>query len=90
MSSRVSISRIFSLQTITNIELPELTELRERYIYNITPWSQMARKGLRLFYGGDESDNSDDDLSIDDKTAEGAYGLLKAATRQGKLSHTCS
>lgn len=73
---------VFKIQTISNIELSELTELRERYIYNITPWTQVARKGLRLFYSDDETDDSDEDPN-DDRTSEGAYGFLKAATKQG-------
>ena len=80
---------MFFWQAITNIELSELTELRERYIYNITPWSQMARKGLRLFYGGDESDNSDDDAPMEERISEGAaYGFLKAATKHGNKNLT--
>lgn len=43
----------------------------------------MARKGLRLFYGGDESDNSDDDDTMEERISEGAYGFLKAATKHG-------
>lgn len=72
----------FHTQTITNIELSELTELRERYIYNITPWTQVARKGLRLFYSDDETDDSDEESNTD-KMAEGAYGFLKVATKHG-------
>ncbi|XP_065202161.1 uncharacterized protein LOC135832556 isoform X2 [Planococcus citri] len=73
------------IKTITSIELSELTELRERYIYNITPWTQVARKGLRLFYSDDEMDDSDEEQN-DDKVSEGAYGFLKAATKHGSQS----
>lgn len=43
----------------------------------------MARKGLRLFYGGDESDNSDVDDTVE-KPTEGAYKFLKTASKHSK------
>ena len=39
---------------------PGLAELRDKYTYNITPWTQsvssVARRGLRLFYQEDEEE----------------------------------
>ncbi|CAH1396699.1 unnamed protein product [Nezara viridula] len=32
------------------LSVPELSELRERYVYNISPWPVPAKKGLRIFY----------------------------------------
>lgn len=56
--------------------------MRERYIYNITPWTQVARNGLRLFYSDDEIDDSDEEGN-DEKGSDGAYGFLKVATKHG-------
>lgn len=59
------------------MNLPELTEMRERYLYNITPWTQVARKGLRLFYAEDEVEDTDEE---EDKVANiaTAYGFFKS------------
>lgn len=51
--------------------------MRERYLYNITPWTQVARKGLRLFYAEDEVEDTDEE---EDKVANiaTAYGFFKS------------
>lgn len=34
------------------MNIPEVADLREKYVYNISPWtvSTVARRGLKLFY----------------------------------------
>ncbi|KAK9500178.1 hypothetical protein O3M35_001488 [Rhynocoris fuscipes] len=40
------------IKAIDNINIPEVSDLREKYVYNISPWtvSTVARRGLKLFY----------------------------------------
>ncbi|KAL0277887.1 UNVERIFIED_CONTAM: hypothetical protein PYX00_005010 [Menopon gallinae] len=57
----------------------ELQELREKYLYNISPWAQSvqsaARKGIRLFYSDPEDQ---DDTEDEDKIALAtAYGVFR-------------
>uniref|UniRef100_A0A8D8Q2N4 TBC1 domain family member 30 n=1 Tax=Cacopsylla melanoneura TaxID=428564 RepID=A0A8D8Q2N4_9HEMI len=77
------------IKDITTINLPELTEMRERYLYNITPWTQVARKGLRLFYAEDEVEDTDEE---DDKVANiaTAYGFFKSRKSDSSLSRPMS
>ena len=57
----------------------ELQELREKYLYNINPWTQSvqsaAKKGIRLFYSDPEDQ---DDTEDEDKIALAtAYGVFR-------------
>ncbi|XP_073977008.1 TBC1 domain family member 30-like isoform X2 [Rhodnius prolixus] len=40
------------IKAIDNMNIPEVADLREKYVYNISPWtvSTVARRGLKLFY----------------------------------------
>ncbi|XP_065568920.1 TBC1 domain family member 30-like [Artemia franciscana] len=66
------------LKTIVEVApfpFPGLHELREKYTYSLTPWSQsvvsVAKKGLRLIY----SDDDDSDSEIKEMTVATAFGL---------------
>ncbi|PSN45914.1 hypothetical protein C0J52_24204 [Blattella germanica] len=69
---------IKTIVTIAPFPFPELPELRDKYLYNITPWthtvSTAARRGLKLFHSDDdEEDGTDED---DEKIAVAAtYGI---------------
>ena len=57
----------------------ELQELREKYLYNISPWTQSvqsaAKKGIKLFYSDPEDQ---DDTEDEDKIALAtAYGVFR-------------
>lgn len=61
---------------------PGLAELRDKYTYNITPWTQsvssVAKLGLRLFYSEDEDDeNDEDDQKIAVATAFGLSSIFR-------------
>lgn len=49
---------------------PQLSELRDKYRYNITPFTAataamgVAKRGLRLFYSDDEEDNEEEALAV--------------------------
>ncbi|XP_024083249.1 TBC1 domain family member 30-like isoform X2 [Cimex lectularius] len=57
------------IKVIDRMSTPEVTELREKYVFNISPWavSTVAKMGLKLFYpdtydqaaGGDDLRQSD-------------------------------
>ena len=52
-----------NLVEIATFPFTEVSELREKYTYNITPWSLgigVAKKGLRILYSDDEEDDDDD------------------------------
>lgn len=56
----------------------ELQELREKYLYNISPWTQSvqsaARKGIKLFYGDpDDQEDTEDEDKIALTTAYGVF-----------------
>ncbi|XP_066906794.1 TBC1 domain family member 30 isoform X1 [Halyomorpha halys] len=38
------------IKNMDTLSVPELSELRDRYVYNISPWPVPAKKGLRIFY----------------------------------------
>lgn len=71
-------------QAIVSFSLPELAELREKYLYNITPWTQsvstVAKRGLRLFYSDEDTDTEEDDEKIAIATA---YGLFRSPKKKG-------
>ena len=52
--SSVKIKNLFqTLVDISTFPFEEVEELREKYTYNIAPWSQgiaVAKKGLRILY----------------------------------------
>ncbi|KAK3861678.1 hypothetical protein Pcinc_032385, partial [Petrolisthes cinctipes] len=61
---------------------PGLADLRDKYTYNITPWTQsvssVAKRGLRLFYSDDDDDDNDeDDQTIAVATAFGLSGIFR-------------
>lgn len=85
------------LQTIVNIApfpFPELPELRDKYLYNITPWTQTvstaARRGLRLFYSDDDDDGTDeDDEKIAVAAAYGISAVFRSPRRKGTTVLDC-
>lgn len=76
------------------MQCPELPALRDKYMYNITPWTSTVssglKRGLRLFYteddSGDSGDNSDqdDDERIAVAAAFGIADLFRSPRRRGK------
>ncbi|MPD04827.1 TBC1 domain family member 30 [Portunus trituberculatus] len=61
---------------------PGLADLRDKYTYNITPWTQsvssVAKRGLRLFYSDDDDDENDEDnQTIAVATAFGLSGIFR-------------
>lgn len=85
------------LQTIVTIApfpFPELPELRDKYLYNITPWTQTvstaARRGLRLFYSDDDDDGTDeDDEKIAVAAAYGISAVFRSPRRKGTTVLDC-
>ncbi|XP_066949179.1 uncharacterized protein [Macrobrachium rosenbergii] len=73
---------------------PGLAELRDKYTYNITPWTQsvssVAKRGLRLFYSDDDDDddesddNEDDDQKIAVATAFGLSGIFRKSIESSR------
>ncbi|XP_047736915.1 uncharacterized protein LOC108679155 [Hyalella azteca] len=82
-------SLVQSIVGMAPFPLPGLTELRDRYAYNITPWSlavpsvssvssvsSAARRRLHLLYDDEEESGDDDDDSTNEKVAiAAAFGL---------------
>ncbi|XP_069958226.1 serine-rich adhesin for platelets isoform X2 [Cherax quadricarinatus] len=68
---------------IAPFPFPGLAELRDKYTYNITPWTQsvssVAKRGLRLFYSDDDDDedNDEDGQKIAVATAFGLAGIFR-------------
>lgn len=65
----------------------ELQELREKYLYNISPWSQSvqgaAKKGIKLLYGDpDDQDDTEDEDKIAFTTA---YGVFRRQGKDGRI-----
>ncbi|KAK6634767.1 hypothetical protein RUM44_000014 [Polyplax serrata] len=58
----------------------ELQDLRDKYLYNISPWSQSvqcaARRGIKLFYG--EPDDQDETEDEDKIALTTAYGVFRS------------
>lgn len=52
--------------TMAPFPFPQLTELRDRYTYNIRPLpsSSLPRHGLRLFFGDDDDNDADSDHQV--------------------------
>ncbi|KAE8736934.1 hypothetical protein FOCC_FOCC017609 [Frankliniella occidentalis] len=83
------------IKTVVAMQCPELPALRDKYMYNITPWTSTVssglRRGLRLFYteddSGDSGDNSDqdDDERIAVAAAFGIADLFRSPRRRGEL-----
>nr|XP_018913186.1 PREDICTED: uncharacterized protein LOC109041322 isoform X2 [Bemisia tabaci]XP_018913187.1 PREDICTED: uncharacterized protein LOC109041322 isoform X2 [Bemisia tabaci]XP_018913188.1 PREDICTED: uncharacterized protein LOC109041322 isoform X2 [Bemisia tabaci]XP_018913189.1 PREDICTED: uncharacterized protein LOC109041322 isoform X2 [Bemisia tabaci] len=71
------------VKAISSISLPELGELREKYMYNITPWSAVAKRGLRLFYSDEDTDTSDDDEKV---AVAAAYALFRSPKHKDQLA----
>lgn len=69
------------MQTLVEIApfpFVEVSELREKYTFNITPWSLgigVAKKGLRILYSDDEDEDEEDN------------GLAVAATFAGSVGN---
>ena len=56
-----------NLVEIAPFPFTEVSELREKYTYNITPWSLgigVAKKGLRILYSDDEDEDDDENLAV--------------------------
>ena len=56
-----------NLVEIAPFPFTEVSELREKYTYNITPWSLgigVAKKGLRILYSDDEDEDEDESLDV--------------------------
>lgn len=73
------------IKTIVEIQVSnELPDLRDKYLYNITPWTQAiqttAKKGFRLFYSDDDDMDSDNDEKMAVTTA---YGMAALRKRRG-------
>ena len=79
------ISLLCILQTVVGMApfpFPGLADLRDKYTYNITPWTQsvssVAKRGLRLFYSDDDDDDNDEDnQTIAVATAFGLSGIFR-------------
>ena len=78
--------------------LPGLNDLRDRYAYNITPWtipvpsvssvqsvSSAARRGLRLLYDEEEISSEEDDEPTNEKMAVAAAFGLSGIFRKSKF-----
>ncbi|KAK3919575.1 TBC1 domain family member 30 [Frankliniella fusca] len=84
------------IKTVVAMQCPELPALRDKYMYNITPWTSTVssglRRGLRLFYteddSGDSGDNSDqdDDERIAVAAAFGIADLFRSPRRRGSVN----
>ncbi|KAJ1532173.1 hypothetical protein ONE63_000795 [Megalurothrips usitatus] len=84
------------MKTVVAMQCPELPALRDKYMYNITPWTSTVssglRRGLRLFYNeddsGDSGDNSDqdDDERIAVAAAFGIADLFRSPRRRGEAA----
>ena len=64
----------------------EVSELREKYTYNITPWSLgigVAKKGLRILYSDDEEDDDDD---ADVAATFGVANIFKASPKTSPVN----
>ncbi|XP_076056499.1 uncharacterized protein LOC143034396 isoform X3 [Oratosquilla oratoria] len=72
-----------TIVTMAPFPFPGLSELRDKYRYNITPWtlgasvSTVARKGLRLFYADEEGEDEDDDHKLVVAAAFGVSGIFR-------------
>jgi hypothetical protein len=58
------------IKTIVNIApfpFPELPELREKYLYNITPWARTLSTTTNTLYSDDDDDDCDDSTDEDDE-----------------------
>ena len=70
-----------NLVEIATFPFTEVSELREKYTYNITPWSLgigVAKKGLRILYSDDEEDDDDD---ADVAATFGVANIFKASPK---------
>ncbi|XP_033611769.1 uncharacterized protein LOC111875612 isoform X3 [Cryptotermes secundus] len=86
---------IKTIVTIAPFPFPELPELRDKYLYNITPWTQTvstaARRGLRLFYSDDDDDGTDeDDEKIAVAAAYGISAVFRSPRRKDSLTRAPS
>ncbi|GLV44391.1 uncharacterized protein CBL_10195 [Carabus blaptoides fortunei] len=65
----------------------ELNDMRDRYLYNITPWTQSvqtaAKKGLKLFYSDDDDAESDNDEKA---AVTAAYGMSIGRKKERTMS----
>ncbi|CAG2062404.1 unnamed protein product, partial [Timema podura] len=76
-----------TIVTIAPFPFPELPDLRDKYLYNITPWTQTvstaAKRGLRLFYSDDDEETDEDDEKIAIATAYGISAVFRPPRRRG-------
>ena len=77
--------------TIAPFPFPELPDLRDKYLYNITPWthtvSTAARRGLKLFHSDDDDDEGtdEDDEKIAVAATYGISAVFRSSRRRGTL-----
>jgi len=74
---------IKTLVEIAPFPFVEVTELREKYTFNITPWSLgigVAKKGLRILYSDEEDEDEEDGLAVA-ATAFGVTNLFKPSPK---------
>ncbi|GLH06799.1 TBC1 domain family member 30 [Gryllus bimaculatus] len=69
-----------TIVAVAPFPFPGLPELRDKYLYNITPWTHSvqsaARRGLRgLFYSDDDDDEEESEEDEDRIAVAAAYGL---------------
>ncbi|CAL4066648.1 unnamed protein product, partial [Meganyctiphanes norvegica] len=78
-----------TIVAISPFPFPGLVEMRDKYTYNITPWTQsvssVAKRGLKLFYSDeDEEEYEDEDTKIAVATAFGFSGIFRKSSDQGR------
>lgn len=66
---------------ISPFPFTEVPELREKYTYNITPWSQgiaVAKRGIRILYSDDEDNLDEDEENIAVAATFGVATMFKS------------
>jgi hypothetical protein len=58
MDANYLINKIVKMEPL---QFPQLSQLREKYMYNITPWKDTASMPTNLVYQDDDDDDYDDD-----------------------------
>ncbi|KAF4520349.1 hypothetical protein B566_EDAN009872 [Ephemera danica] len=76
---KIFTNMIGAMVTVAPFPFPELPELRDRYTYNITPWSHSvsnaARRGLRLFQSDDDEPDDEDPADDEKMAVAAAFGI---------------
>ncbi|XP_068085867.1 uncharacterized protein [Anabrus simplex] len=83
-----------TIVTIAPFPFPELSELRDKYLYNITPWTQTvstaAKRGLKLFYSDDDEETDEDEEKIAVAAAYGISTVFRSPRRRDSINRTTS